>query len=132
MCACALVFYFFLFFRSADWNDCAVKAAARVQDQSGFDLLDTAPSSPQNGSDSDSDDDCCCTGEGGGEGEGVSVVPWWGKKDEDEEGGFGYYGGGGRGGPAVVSGTERKEWVHAGEGSKLVAAAPRLPRPWQF
>lgn len=119
---------FFFRLRWADWNECAVKAAALVRGHSGFSLVETAPSSPQNGSDSDSDPDSCTAGEGGG-GSGVPAVPWWGREDEDEEGGVGYYGGGGRG--AVLGVGERTEWVHAGESSKLVAAGPHLPRPRQ-
>ncbi|CAM9770731.1 unnamed protein product [Pylaiella littoralis] len=120
-----LLIFYLLVLRSADWDDCAVRAAARVQDH--FTLVETAPSSPRNVSDSDNDPDSCSS-RGGRKGP-VSVIPWWGRGDEDEEEGFGHYGGGGRG--TALSTGKPKGLGRVGESSKLKAAGPLLPRPRQ-
>ncbi|CAM9113335.1 unnamed protein product [Ectocarpus sp. 12 AP-2014] len=123
-----LVLFYLCLLRSADWNQCALDAAERVDENSEFALVETNPRNLPSYSDSsessDSADSDCDSGAGGG------AVPGFqaggGSEDEEEAGGLEdfYCGGGGRAIVRGTSGGERVKTDHAGEKVKLATVVP--------
>lgn len=120
--------FVFLSPSSADWHQCTLDAAERVDEQSEFDLVEMNPRNLPNDSDfsesSDSTDSDYDSGAGGGPVPGFQTGG--SSEDEEEAGGFEdfYYGGGGRAIVRATSGGERVKTDHAGEKVKLTTVVP--------
>lgn len=118
----------FLSPRSADWNQCALDAAERVDENSEFALVETDPRNLP--SDSDSSESSDSADSDGDSGAGGGAVPGFqaggGSEDEEEAGGLEdfYCGGGGRAIVRGTSGGERVKTDHAGEKVKLATVVP--------
>ncbi|CAM9377744.1 unnamed protein product [Ectocarpus fasciculatus] len=124
-----LVLFYLYLLRSADWHQCALDAADRVDEHSEFALVEmdagNLPSDSDSSRSSESSDSDCDSGAGGGPVPGFQAGGGGSEDDEADELEDFYYGG--NGGRAIVRGTsggERVKTDHAGEKVKLATVIP--------